>query len=825
MTTAEQRPINPPHAASLLASHRLGWIVACAWTALIIAIFVWVIHEAREMSLELASNEARANFDKDQALRRWGSSHGGIYVPVSELSRPSPYLAHVRGRDVVTTDGKHLTLLDPATMVRQLEGYAGLRDVAGRIVNRSPLNPANRPDEWELGALRAFEAGTTELRELISKDGKPYLRYMHAMRANESCLRCHGHQGYQTGAIVGGVGVTVALEPFFAREREEILDEARYFGFIWILGLVGIGTGTRRIARYSSEREQAEQSLRASEERYMLAARGANDGLWDWNLASSEVYYSPRWQQIFGYADGGIGTSPEEWMKRVHPDDRESLSSALEAHICGGTEHFEYEHRVQHANGDYLWVLARGLAIRDATGKALRMAGSFTDITDRKHAETQALHDALHDGLTGLPNRVLFTDRLQRLLARAERLAAHPFAVLFLDLDRFKTLNDSLGHAIGDQLLVATSERLRSCLRGQDTVARLGGDEFSILLEEVEDFSTVNMVVERIQQEFTRPFMLNGHEIYASASIGIALSNKNYCEAVEPLRDADTAMYRAKAAGRGGYAVFDEAMHTHALTLHETENDLRRAIERGELCVFYQPVINLADGNVIGFEALVRWRHPMRGLISPAEFIPIAEETGLIAALDSFVLQEASAQLARWQSEPGTIAPEWISVNLSARGFAQRALADEIRQLLEATSLKPQQIRLEITESVLMADADLALRVLTELHGLGIRLSIDDFGTGYSSLGYLHRFPIHTLKIDRSFVGGAASGLSNLSITSTVITLAHSLGLEVIAEGIETAEQRAQLIALHCRYGQGFLFARPLPAAEAGALLAGNRRP
>lgn len=339
MTTAEQRPINPPHVAPLLPSNRLGWIVTCAWTALIVAIFVWVIHEVREMSLELASNEARANFDKDQALRRWGSSHGGIYVPVSELSRPSPYLAHVRGRDVVTTDGKHLTLLDPATMVRQLEGYAGLRDVAGRIVNRSPLNPANRPDEWELGALRAFEAGTAELRELISKDGKPYLRYMRAMRANESCLRCHGHQGYQAGAIVGGVGVTVALEPFFAREREEILDEARYFGFIWILGLVGIGTGTRRIARYSSEREQAEQSLRASEERYMLAARGANDGLWDWNLASSEVYYSPRWQQIFGYADGGIGTSPEEWMKRVHPDDRESLSSALEAHICGGTEH------------------------------------------------------------------------------------------------------------------------------------------------------------------------------------------------------------------------------------------------------------------------------------------------------------------------------------------------------------------------------------------------------------------------------------------------------------------------------------------------------
>jgi diguanylate cyclase (GGDEF)-like protein len=422
-------------------------------------------------------------------------------------------------------------------------------------------------------------------------------------------------------------------------------------------------------------------------------------------------------------------------------------------------------------------------------------------------------HAAFHDALTGLPNRALLTDHLKLAIERAKRREDHLFAVLFLDLDRFKNINDSLGHTIGDQLLIAIARRVEGCLRPMDTVARLGGDEFAIMLDGLDDFNTAIHVAERVQHDLMQPFNLNGHEVYTTTSIGIALSTTGYDHPDNILRDADIAMYRAKDNGKARYEMFDKVMHTRAVALLKLENDLRHAIERQEFRVHYQPIISLETDQIAGFEALVRWEHPERGLVSPGEFIPLSEETGLIMEIGQWVLQESCRQVRQWQVSLQR--PLTLSVNLSGKQFVQPNLIEQIKNTLQETDFDPRWLRLEITESVVMENAEAAASMLLQLRELGVHLSIDDFGTGYSSLSYLHRFPVTTLKIDRSFIGRMGQGDENAEIVRTIITLASNLGMDVVAEGIETEDQLAQLRALKCEYGQGFLFSKPVEAETA----------
>ena len=428
-------------------------------------------------------------------------------------------------------------------------------------------------------------------------------------------------------------------------------------------------------------------------------------------------------------------------------------------------------------------------------------------------------HAAFHDALTGLPNRALLTDHLKLAIERGKRLKSHLFAVLFLDLDRFKNINDSLGHSIGDQLLVAIARRVEECLRQVDTVARLGGDEFAILLDGLEDFNDAIHVAERVQGELTRPFNIGGYEVYTTASIGIALSTTGYEDPENLLRDADIAMYRAKENGKARYELFDTLMHARAVALLQLENDLRRAVEREEFTVYYQPIISLETGNLSGFEALVRWQHPERGLVPPGEFIGLAEETGLIMEIGQWVLRQSCAQMRRWQWQAPLKGPLTLSVNLSCRQFTQPDIIEQVKCILQETDLDPRCLRLEITESVVMENAEQAASMLAQLRDLGVHLSIDDFGTGYSSLSYLHRFPVTTLKIDRSFISRMGAGDENSEIVKTILTLAANLGMEVVAEGIETQEQLTQLRALKCDYGQGYLFAKPVSAEMAERLI------
>lgn len=579
-------------------------------------------------------------------------------------------------------------------------------------------------------------------------------------------------------------------------------------------------TGFRGIVRDVSTRQRTEQALRESEERYALAARGANDGLWDWNLVTGQVYFSPRWKAMLGYGDQEITGTAEDWFSRVHPQDVERLRAEVTTHLEGPSPHIENEHRILHKDGTYRWVLCRGVAVRNGIGRATRMAGSLTDISDRKRAEDRLVHDAFHDVLTGLPNRALFINLLERSIARLKRRGDYRFAVLFLDIDRFKVVNDSLGHMVGDQLLMAVSRRLAACLRPGDTVARLGGDEFTILLDDIADESDATRVAERVQSELMTPFTIRSHEVFTSASIGIALSGPAYRRPEEILRDADTAMYRAKSHGKARHEIFDSDMHHHAVTLLKLETDLRRALDRDEFRMHYQPIIALGSGRLAGFEALLRWQHPERGLVAPDEFIQLAEETGLIIPIGQWALWEACRQVCEWLGIPRNgHAPLVVSVNLSARQFEERALVEIVADALSVTGLPATSLKLEITESVLMDHAEASVRLLDDLKQSGVQVQVDDFGTGYSSLGYLHRFSLDALKIDQSFVSRVGRNTENTEIVKTIVTLARNLGMAVVAEGVETVEQRSYLERLACEHVQGFLFAGPLEPADAESLI------
>jgi diguanylate cyclase (GGDEF)-like protein/PAS domain S-box-containing protein len=564
--------------------------------------------------------------------------------------------------------------------------------------------------------------------------------------------------------------------------------------------------------------KKAEEALRESEERYALAAQGANDGLWDWNLVDNVIYFSPRWKMMLGYQDSEVSDQPGEWLDRIHFADRQRVKDEIAAHQRGLTPHFESENRVQHKDGSFRWMLSRGLAVRDASGKPSRMAGSQTDITGGKIA----------DALTGLPNRLLFIDRLARLIEHSKRHKDYLFAVMFLDLDGFKMINDSLGHVIGDQLLVGVANRLENCLRASDTVtrieklftiARLGGDEFTILLDQVKDPGDATLVAERLMSTLATPFIIDGKKIFTSISIGIALSSIGYDNPEDLLRDADTAMYRAKSLGKARFAVFDLDMRASVIARLQLETDLRSGLQREEFRNFYQPIVSLDSGQITGFEALLRWQHPTRGLLQPLDFIPVAEETGMIRELGWWNLQRACLQISDWNGRRNGGPPLTMSVNLSVKQFLQPNLVAEIEKLLRETELAPDTLRLEITESTVMVDPSAAVETLLQIKSLGVCLSIDDFGTGYSSLSYLHRFPLDTLKIDRSFTKAIGQGGDSLEIVRTILPMANSLRLNVVAEGVETAEQLAMLRKLRCEYAQGYYFSEPVSADEAGALL------
>ena len=568
-----------------------------------------------------------------------------------------------------------------------------------------------------------------------------------------------------------------------------------------------------------SDRIQAVEALRTSEERYRLLFDSSPQAMWVFDAETL------RFLAVNDAAVKRYGYSRDEFLRMTvldirPPEETPGLNERLNR-LSEGAAPSANVWRHRKSNGELMDVEVTSHAI-ELSGRKARLVVSI-DVTERLRVEEKLWHAAFYDALTGLPNRALFMERLGMALERAKGRGRGGFAVLFLDLDRFKVVNDSLGHRAGDQLLVQISRRLERTRRAGDTVARLGGDEFAVLVEGVETATDSSRVADRVQRELSMPFDIDGQEVFTSASIGIALGGgPNPVRPEDMLRDADTAMYRAKGMGIAKHAVFDVTMHDRAVAVLQLENDLRRAIERGELRVQYQPIVALGSGKIVGFEALARWQHRQRGTVAPSEFIPLAEETGVIGSLGRWVMQEACTQMRRLQANHPRIPALTLSVNISGRQVLQPDLVEQIDDTLRATGLDARSLRLEITESVLVENAAAATRCLTRLRQLGLQLCIDDFGTGYSSLSYLHRLPIDLLKIDSSFVRTMGSDEKNRRIVETILLLGRNLGVEIVAEGVETAAQAAALHRLGCGLVQGYFFSQPLDIDAAAALVSGD---
>jgi diguanylate cyclase (GGDEF)-like protein/PAS domain S-box-containing protein len=599
----------------------------------------------------------------------------------------------------------------------------------------------------------------------------------------------------------------------------EIDLEATALGVTEYLTKQGLDAITlERAIRYSISHHQALLDLARSEERYELAASAANDGIWDWDLVTQRVYLSPRWHTMLGHPESALDAGdPEIWLDLAHEDDRARLRAAIDAHLQARTSHLEVEHRMRHADGTWRWVLSRGLAIRDTDGAPRRMAGSMSDITEQRAAERQLHHDAFHDHLTGLPNRALLMDRLDQVLDGAGRDPTVSCALLFVDIDHFKVVNDSLSHIVGDQLVITLAHRFQEALRPGDTVARIGGDEFSFLLEGVTTEPDAMSAVQRIHRAADEPVRIGPHDLHVSASIGISLYAPNVT-AADMLQHADIAMYNAKRRGHGGHTVFDQSMQRRVVDRAVRETQLRHAVEQSLIAIHYQPIVRLATGQICELEALARWPDGWPP-VSPQQFIPIAEETGLINALGLHVLHTALHQLADWRRSALVSTDVCVSVNISGRQLDDPALPEQILAAIAAANVPAHALRLEITESTLMQQPERMQRIVSDVCATGVRLHMDDFGTGYSSLTALQKFPVDALKIDRSFVTSFVGHSGNDAIVRSTIGLAHNLGLEAIAEGIEQPSELERLRALGCEYGQGYLFAKPLTTTQIPALL------
>ena len=575
------------------------------------------------------------------------------------------------------------------------------------------------------------------------------------------------------------------------------------------VSIVPVADGATLLWQEVTERTRAEQALKRNEERLALAAEGANDGLWEWDLRSNEFYFSARWKAMVGLpAVAGTGR-PQEWMDRVHADDVVALKSAVDAHLSGKTDHLEHEHLIRHESGEYRRFLCRGVAVRSANRRATRIAGSLTDTTERAIVDERLRTAAFLDPLTGLCNRSVFVERLGRTLDEFKaRRNGSRFAALYLDLDRFKVVNDSLGHMVGDELLIAVSRRLESCLRQGDGLARLGGDEFAILLNGLGEDQQANALAFRIQDVLSKPFSIGGREVFISASIGIAFGRAQYANPDEIMRDADIAMYQAKARGKARHELFDADMHARALDRVGFENDLRHAVNHSDFEVHYQPIVSLATGMCVGFESLVRWTRNGEA-VSPATFIPIAEELGLIESLGTWVLQQACNTFADWQRRFPDSGLDFITVNVSSRQLAQHNFFAIVEQAVHDAVMKPCELRLEITETALMDNPNAAAALLRQLRDFGVKIYLDDFGTGYSSLSHLHKLPVDALKIDRSFVKSLLLP-DRPAIVESILALARTLNTTAVAEGIETEVQARELTRLGCTHAQGYLFSRPV---------------
>ena len=670
------------------------------------------------------------------------------------------------------------------------------RDLLARRLERAGYAVATAASAAE--ALKALERETFELVLLDNMmPGMTGLSLLQLLRATRSA------------AELPVIMVTAMSE------SERVVEALNLGANDYVTKPIDFPVALARIRAQLSRRE-VDRTLRQSEERYSLAAQGSKDGLWDWDLRAGSLYLSPRWRQLVGETGEQMATGLDAWLSRIHPEDRAQVDEHIAAaRQLGATADFESEYRLQHADGAYRWMVSRAMAQRDNNGRLVRLTGSQTDVTQSK----------VYDSLTGLPNRTYFQEAAERLFERRRNGECGNLAVLLMGLDQFKIVNESLGPKAGDHLLVEVAKRLRSAMRlwcpGKEHVlARLRGDEFAILME-LKDFErrSPHQLSASLPQALVAPVKLEGRSVFPSASIGFVTASDAHLAPEDLLRDADTALSQAKLSGQSRAVAFEPAMRQAAVDRLEMESDLKRAIEQGEFRLFYQPKVDLTTRRLAGFEALIRWQHPEKGLLAPDRFIGVAEQTGLIVRIGEWVLKEACRTLRDWQQRYPSPQPLEMSVNLSVRQFRTAGLAEQVKRAIDTSGIAANTLQLEVTESILIQDLETVFEIFRGLKALGVGLKIDDFGTGYSSLQYLTQLPFDTLKIDRSFVFSMCQDNQSMDVVKTIVELARNLGMGVVAEGVETSEQVERLRELGCEFGQGYYFSRPVPADQACLLI------
>lgn len=763
-----------------------------------------------------ASAENLTGWKKEEAL---GQPLSEVFAPISGATSiliddlPSPLVtSHLR-----TRSGTHIEIQSRMTSLRDdlgnLSGFVTIfRDLSNQKVTEDALRQSRQNLKHLIQSVNGIVWESDLERNIfsfVSNQVVPILGYQITDWLSKAGFWAE-HVFLEDATAVRDV------ERIFVKSRRRYVLKYRILSskgnVVWVKDHVhviyqnNVPARLRGVMEDITAEKDAEKRLYESQERYRLLVDSAPDIIFSLSTTSGILtMLNPAFEKITGMsATDWIGNS---FLGLIHPDDL-GTAVALYERALSGERTSPVELRFRSQSNQYLYGEVTTLStIRD--NECVGITGIIRDITDRKVSEQKLIRSAFYDALTGLPNRALLMDRLRHAILRNKRKSSDSFAVLFIDLDRFKVVNDSLGHRLGDELLVHSGRRLEACLRADDTVARIGGDEFVLLLGSITELAEAQEIAGRIHKAFSVPFHIGGQEFYTSTSIGIAMSSPKYERPEEILRDADLAMYRAKSLGRARSEVFDSVLHSQAISLLEMETDLRHSLERNEFRILYQPIIELSSGRVSGMEALLRWEHPRRGMLSASDFMNLAEDTGLVHAIGENVLLQSCLQLRKWQKTFGPAFDLGVSVNLSAKQFSNPGLLNEVSHILKTTEIDPSNLALEITETVLMENRSAAEDLIDGLHRMQVKLHVDDFGTGYSSLSYLRRFPVDALKIDKSFIQGIQE---NSEIVRTILTLAQNLKIQAIAEGVENEQQLQQLIKLGCQYGQGYLFSEPLPA-------------